>query len=123
MTIILNHTIVPARDKMAAARFFASIFGLDFNEQQSGHFAPVRVNETLTLLFDEDTSFDSHHYAFHVNDAEFDAIFERIKKAGLAYGSAPWSLEDGKLNDWNGGRGVYFKELNGHVLELMTVPQ
>jgi hypothetical protein len=49
--------------------------------------------------------------AFHVNDAEFDAIFERIKKAGLAYGSAPWSLEDGKLNDWNGGRGVYFKEL------------
>ena len=55
MTIILNHTIVPARDKVAAARFFASIFGLDFNEQQSGHFAPVRVNETLTLLFDEDT--------------------------------------------------------------------
>jgi len=123
VTIILNHTIVPTRDKMAAARFFASIFGLDFNEQQSGHFAPVRVNETLTLLFDEDTSFDSHHYAFHVNDAEFDAIFARIKKAGLAYGSAHWSLQDGKINEWNGGRGVYFKELNGHLLELMTVPQ
>jgi hypothetical protein len=37
----------------------------------------------LTLLFDEDTSFHSHHYAFHVSDAEFDAIFERIKKAGF----------------------------------------
>jgi catechol 2,3-dioxygenase-like lactoylglutathione lyase family enzyme len=123
MTIILNHTIVPARDKVAAARFFAGIFGLDFNEQQSDHFAPVRVNEELTLLFDEDTSFDSHHYAFHVNDAEFDAIFERIRKAGLAYGSAPWSPDDGKLNDWKGGRGVYFKDLNGHLLELMTVPQ
>ena len=122
MTIILNHTIVPARDKVAAARFFADTFGLDFNEQQSGHFAPVRVNETLTLLFDEDTSFDSHHYAFHVNDAEFD-VFERIKKAELSYGSAPWSLADGKLNDWNGGRGVYFKDPNGHVLELMTMPQ
>ena len=93
MTIILNHTIVPARDKAAAARFFASIFGLDFNEKQSGHFAPVRVNETLTLLFDEDTSFDSHHLAFHVSDAEFDAIFERIKKAGLSYGSAPWNAD------------------------------
>ena len=55
--------------------------------------------------------------------AEFDAIFERIKKARLSYGSAPWSLEDGKLNDWNGGRGVYFRDPNGHVLELMTVPQ
>ena len=65
MTIILNHTIVPARDKVAAARWFASIFGLNFNEQESEHFAPVRVNETLTLLFDQDTSFDSHHYAFH----------------------------------------------------------
>jgi catechol 2,3-dioxygenase-like lactoylglutathione lyase family enzyme len=122
MTITLNHTIVPARDKVAAARFFADIFGLDFNAR-SDHFAPVRVNETLTLLFDEASAFNSHHYAFHVNDAEFDAIFNRIKKAGLAHGSAPWSLDDGKLNDWNGGRGVYFKDPNGHVLELMTVPQ
>jgi hypothetical protein len=44
-------------------------------------------------------------------------------KAGFSYGSAPWSLDDGELNDWNGGRGVYFKDPNGHVLELMTVPQ
>ena len=116
MTIILNHTIVPGRDKVAAARFFADTFGLDFDEQESGRFAPVRVNETLTLLFDEDTWFDSHHYAFHVSEDEFDAIFERIKKAGLSYGSAPWSLDDDKLNDWNGGRGVYFKGPNGHCL-------
>jgi len=119
---MLNHTIVPARDKVAAARNFARIFGLSF-DGASDHFAPVRVNETLTLLFDDDTSFESHHYAFHVSDAEFDAIFRRVKDAGIAYGSAPWSLDDGKLNDWNGGRGVYFKDPDGHVLELMTVPQ
>jgi len=123
MTIILNHTIVPARDKLAAARWFATIFGLNFNEQENDHFAPVRVNETLTLLFDQDTSFDTHHYAFHVSDDEFESIFGRIKKAGLSYGSAPGSLDNSKLNDWNGGRGVYFKDPNGHVLELMTVPQ
>ena len=122
MAITLNHTIVPARDKVAAARFFAGIFGLDFKEL-SGHFAPVHVNETLTLLFSEDATFDSHHYAFHVSDAEFDAILGRIKTAGLSYGSAPWILDDGKINDWDGGRGFYFKDPNGHVLELMTVPQ
>ena len=122
MTITLNHTIVPARDKVAAARFFADVFGLKFSGK-SEHFAPVRVNETLTLLFDDDSSFESHHYAFHVSETEFDTIFGRIKKAGISYGSAPWSLDDGKLNDWNGGRGVYFKDPNGHVLELMTVPQ
>src|SRR3984893_5349466 len=97
MTIILNHTIVPARDKLAAARWFAGIFGLNFNKQESDHFGPVRVNETLTLLFDEATSFDSHHYAFHVSEAEFDAIFERIKKAGLSYGSATWNPDARKL--------------------------
>jgi catechol 2,3-dioxygenase-like lactoylglutathione lyase family enzyme len=121
MTITLNHAIVPARDKVAAAKFFARLFGL--KRGRSGYFAPVRVNKTLTLLFDDDSKFESHHYAFHVSKAEFDAILGRIKKAKIAFGSAPWSLDDGKLNDWNGGRGVYFRDPNGHVLELMTVPQ
>ena len=122
MTITLNHTIVPTRDKRAAAQFFARIFGLHA-DPKGDHFAPVRVNDTLTLLFDDVKEFEIHHYAFHVSDAEFDAIFGRIRKAKLAYGSAPWSLDDGKLNDWNGGRGVYFRDPDGHVLELMTAPQ
>jgi catechol 2,3-dioxygenase-like lactoylglutathione lyase family enzyme len=122
MAITLNHTIVPARDKVAAAQFFAEIFGLRF-DGRTDYFAPVRVNDTLTLLFDDDTAFESHHYAFHVSEREFDTIFGRIRQAGIAYGSGPGSLEDGKLNDWNGGRGVYFRDPNGHVLELMTVPQ
>jgi catechol 2,3-dioxygenase-like lactoylglutathione lyase family enzyme len=122
MTITLNHTIVNAHDKWTAAQFFALIFGLQ-TDLKSGHFAPERINDTLTLLFDDHEEFESHHYAFHVSDAEFDAILGRIREAKLAYGSAPWSLDDGKLNDWNGGRGVYFRDPDGHVLELMTVPQ
>ncbi len=121
MTITLNHTIVPTRDKVAAAKFFAGIFGL--KRGRTNYFAPVKVNKTLTLLFDDDTKFESHHYAFHVSNREFDAIFGRVRAAKLPFGSAPWSLEDGKLNDWNGGRGVYFRDPDGHVLELMTVPQ
>jgi catechol 2,3-dioxygenase-like lactoylglutathione lyase family enzyme len=122
MTITLNHTIVPARDKDAAARFFARIFGLDYRGAKE-HFAPVRVNDTLTLLFDDAEAVESHHYAFHVSDPEFDAIFARVKDAGLAFGSTPWSVDDGRLNDWGGGRGFYFKDPDGHILELMTVPQ
>jgi len=121
MAIILNHTIVPARDKVAAARFFALMFGLSFDESAVKYFAPVRVNETLTLDFHDDVDrFDIHHYAFHVSDAEFDAILNRVKEAGLAFGSEPWNLENKELNSWNGGRGVYFRDPNGHILELMT---
>ena len=119
MAIILNHTIVPARDKEASARFFADIFGLKY-KGSVGHFAPVRVNETLTLDFDNDDDFDTHHYAFHVSDPEFDEIFKRVQEAGIPFGSDPWHLENKELNSWNGGRGVYFRDLNGHILELLT---
>src|SRR5262249_50479104 len=78
MTITLNHTIVPARDKAAAAKFFAQIFGL--KRSRTGHFAPVRVNKELTLLFDDESDFGSHHLAFHVGDRDFDAILGRVKE-------------------------------------------
>jgi catechol 2,3-dioxygenase-like lactoylglutathione lyase family enzyme len=121
MTITLNHTIVPAHDKAASAKFFAAIFGL--KPGRTGYFAPVKVNKSLTLLFDEEDKFESHHLAFHVSNKEFDAILARVKRQNIAIGSAPWSLNDGKLNHWNGGRGFYFEDINGHVLELMTVAQ
>jgi len=65
----------------------------------------------------------SHHYAFHVNDAEFDAIFGRVKAKGLAYGSGPFNHTDGKIYTRRGGRGFYFEDPNGHLLEVMTVPE
>ena len=121
MAITFNPTIVPALDKQASARWFADIFGLAY-DGAGGHFAPVRVNPTLTLDFGDARKgeFEVHHYAFHVDDDAFDAILARVRAAGIPYGSAPWQLEDRQLNDWNGGRGVYFRDPNGHVLELLT---
>lgn len=121
MAITLDHTIVPAHDKEASAKFFADIFGLAY-AGTSGHFAPVRVNDTLTLDFDSAESFESHHYAFHVSDAEFDAIFARVRAAGIPWGSHPWDAENRQFNSWNGGRGFYFRDPNGHLLELLTRP-
>ena len=119
MTIELNHTIVPARDKDESARFFARIFGLKY-EGTEHHFAAVQVNDRLTFDFDTDTGFGMHHYAFHVSEAEFDAIFGRIEAERLKYGSGPFSHEDMKINRRSGGRGVYFCDPSGHLLELLT---
>ena len=121
MSIKLNHTIVPAKDKEAAAKFFAKIFGLNY-EGSMGHFAPVRVNEDLTLDFDNAESFEPHHYAFHVSDDEFDAIFKRVQEAGITWGSDPRSTTNRQLNSRKGGRGVYFHGPDGHLLELLTRP-
>ena len=133
MAIRLDHTIVPAKDKAAAAAFFAEIFGLAV-KPEPGHFAQVQINESLTFDFADEREawggpgFDpaigrSLHFAFHVSDEEFDAIFERVKARGIAYGSGPYHHTDGKLYSRRGGRGVYFEDLSGHLLEIMTVPE
>ena len=115
----LDHMIVPAHDKDASARFFARIFGLPYAGVQ-GPFAPVRLADGVTLDFDDHESFEVHHYAFEVSEQEFQQIFGRIQAEGLPYGSMPWSAEDGKTNSMYGGPGVYFRDPNGHLLELLT---
>jgi catechol 2,3-dioxygenase-like lactoylglutathione lyase family enzyme len=85
-----------------------------------GPFAPVRVNDALTLDFQEREAFEWHHYAFRVSEEEFDEIFQRIREAGIPYGSGPFTLDDGEINHRHGGRGVYFRDPNGHILELLT---
>ncbi|MCY3821332.1 MAG: VOC family protein [Gammaproteobacteria bacterium] len=120
MTIELNHTIVPSRDKVASARFYQEMFGFEYSGAM-GHFEPVRItNQALTLDFDNRESFERHHYAFKVSEEEFDTIFARIKDRELIYGSGPFTPEDGEINHWNGGRGVYFRDPSGHLLELLT---
>jgi catechol 2,3-dioxygenase-like lactoylglutathione lyase family enzyme len=122
MTIRLDHTIVPATDKVASAEFFAEIFGLTVKPGQ-GYFAQVQVNESLTLDFADEPAPQSHHYAFHISEAEFEAIFGRVQAKGLPYGSGPYNRTDGQIYTRRGGRGFYFEDPNGHVLEVMTVPE
>ena len=121
MAIELNHHLVPARDKEGSARFYERMFGFKY-EGILGPFAPVRIpDQALTLdFYDSEEAFSSQHYAFKVSEEEFDTIFGRVKAAGLVYGSGPFTPEDGEINHWNGGRGVYFRDPNGHLLELLT---
>jgi catechol 2,3-dioxygenase-like lactoylglutathione lyase family enzyme len=120
MAIVLDHTIVPAKDKGVAAKFFAEIFGLSVKPGQ-GHFAQVQVNESLTFDFADEPKPRSHHYAFHISEAEFEKIFGRVKAKGIPYGSGPYNHTDGQIYTRRGGKGFYFEDPNGHLLEVMTV--
>jgi catechol 2,3-dioxygenase-like lactoylglutathione lyase family enzyme len=90
-------------------------------EAERGHFTPVYVNETLTLDFAEREQFASHHYCFHVSDAEFDGIFARVRAAGIPYRSSPRGPDDLQLNTRMGGRNFYWNDSDGHVWEVLTV--
>ena len=123
MAVRLDHTIVSAKDKIASAQFLAEILGLKF-EGLKGRFAPVRINEGLTFDFDDQRPVtEHHHYAFHISDEEFDAILARVKTRGLPYGSGPREHDNGQINTRRGGRGFYFEDPSGHLLEVMTVPE
>ena len=116
----LNHTIVPSTDKAASATWFAEIMGLEYPGPM-GPFCPVKITDELTLDFDDRREVVHHHYAFRVSDEEFDDIFGRVKAAAIPYGSGPGSdRQDMHINERQGGRGVYFDEINGHSIELMT---
>lgn len=117
--IELNHTIVPSKDKIAGAEFYARIFGFKLLGP-AAHFIQLRISDALVFDFDNRDNFEPHHYAFKVDDDKFDEIFGRIQAEGIAYGSGPWALDDREINHRNGGRGVYFCDPDGHVLELLT---
>ena len=123
MPVQLNHTIVAARDKKAAADFLATILGLEVGVPH-GPFLPVETSNGVALDF-MDTGADQvnrQHYAFLVSEEDFDAIFGRIKQAGIVFYADPHHHQAGQINHHDGGRGVYFEDLNGHNLEIITRP-
>src|SRR5690349_20073533 len=88
MIVQLDHTIVPARNRLAAARFFANLLGLSVGPP-AGPFAPVPVNPALTFDFADEPTFEPHHYGFLVDDATFDAALGRARAADLTFGAGP----------------------------------
>ena len=122
MTIDLDHTIVPSRNKVASARLLAELLGVSWAPSGIGLFAPVYVNDGLTLDFiDTEEEFPIYHFCFRVTQQEFDAILGRIKAAGVRYRSTvrgPWDM---KIDTQFGGSGIYWNEPDGHQWEMLTV--
>jgi catechol 2,3-dioxygenase-like lactoylglutathione lyase family enzyme len=119
MSIVLDHTIVPAKDKVQSARFLADLLGLPVNEH-CGPFAAVQVNQTLTLDFDTADEFESHHLAFLVSTEVFDSALDKIKAGTITFGSGPHAGFDGQTYLHDDREGFYFSDPNGHIYELIT---
>ena len=122
MPVKLNHTIVHARDKRESAVFYAEVFGLGAPVPFGPFLDLETANEVTLAILETDEKIDIQHYAFLVNDEEFDQIFGRVKARGLDYWADPAMQEKGEINRHFGGRGVYFQDPGGHLLEIITRP-
>ena len=123
MAIHLDHLIVPSRDRVASARLVAQLLEVPWSDESGiGPFSAVYVNAGLTLDFDQASEpIAAGHLAFRVEPAEFDAILDRIKAAGISYRSTPHGPVDMQTNTHHGGSIVYWNEPDGHVWEILTV--
>lgn len=122
MPVRLNHTIVSVRDKHELATFFAEILGLD-DPTPFGPFLIVQVDNDVSLDFADDHGpVHPQHYAFLVDETDFDAIHGRIRDRGLLYWADPARRRPGEINTNDGGRGVYWEDPSGHLLEIITRP-
>jgi catechol 2,3-dioxygenase-like lactoylglutathione lyase family enzyme len=122
MTVQLNHTIIPARDKKESAAFLSEILGLPA-AFPFGPFMAVQVDSlTLDYVDAGEGEIESRHYAFLVSEEEFDQIFGRITERGIPYWADPHKNLPQEINTHNGGRGCYFPDPDGHWLEILTRP-
>ncbi len=128
MSIQLNHLIVPSKDKWASARFLANVLGITAGPAW-GPFVSLQVDNGATLDYVEaghmgadPDAIQTQHYAFLVGDPEFDRGLARLREAGIPIYAGPGHAQPGTINHLYGGRGVYFDDPDGHVLELITAP-
>ncbi|MEA2625163.1 MAG: hypothetical protein QOD06_1208 [Candidatus Binatota bacterium] len=122
MTVQLNHTFVWCPDPERSSTFLAEILGRPA-PTPFGLFHVVELDNGASLDFmksDGDAPFQ--HYAFLVEEDEFDRIFGRICDRGMEYWADPARTEPGKINHHFGGRGVYFHDPDGRLLEIITRP-
>lgn len=122
MSVRFNHTIVWCRDKQRSATFLADVLGLPA-PAPFGPFLVVNLDDGASLDFDQiEGDVASHHYAFLIDEDDFDSIFGRIVERGLTYWADPGKRRAGEINRHNGGRGIYFSDPDGHLLEILTRP-
>jgi len=118
----LNHTIAWCSDKAKSAGFLAHVLGLP-EPRRFFHFLVVDLSNDVSIdYFETDETIALQHFAFLVGEEEFDNSFRRIQEQGIEYWADPARTVAGEINHQDGGRGVYFKDPDGHLLELITRP-
>ena len=121
MPVQLNHTIVYCSDQQASARFLSEVLGVG-PPTRYGPFSVVTVANDISLDFLAEGAVHPQHYAFLVDEDEFDQIHRRILDRGIPYWADPGRRRAQQVNTNDGGRGLYWLDPDGHVLEILTVP-
>ena len=120
MTVFFDHHIVPSTDKERSARFYADVLGLP-PPRTEGPFSAVDLgNDVALYVAGWDRQVTPLHYAFLLSEEEFDAFYARLTARGLEHWADPHRRLPQQVNHDDGGRGTYFRDPDGHFVEVLT---
>src|SRR5690606_22650797 len=116
------HTILYAHDSESSAAFLAEMLGLPAPARWGPFMVAKTDNGTNLDYMATDGEISQQHYACLVAGEDFDEIFGRIRARELSYWADPGQTQRGEISRHDGGRGLYFEDPNGHLLEIITRP-
>ena len=122
MAADLDHIIVHATDPHRSAEFLAALLDTAVLPDW-GPFVRVQTTNHVTLDYVRDEPpFTEQHCAFLVDDPTFDTAHRRLLDEQVPIYVDPFRRTPGEINHLYGGRGVYFDDPDGHLMELITAP-
>jgi len=122
MAMELDHIILPVNDRARSIAFYTRIVGLEHDGERDP-MSLLRVTPGFVIQIAPWGTKGGEHLAFAMSRLEFDAAFNRVKAAGIAYGDRFNTVGNmAGPGDEPGSRGpgksVYFFDPDRHLIEI-----
>jgi catechol 2,3-dioxygenase-like lactoylglutathione lyase family enzyme len=125
MPLQLDHIILPVNDRAKSIEFYTRVLGFtDEGVRERTPFTAIRVTPDFLLQLSPFGTKGGEHLAFSMSRAEFEQVFERIRRSGLEYGDDFNTVGNMRgPGDSGGARGacksVYLFDPNRHLIEIL----
>ena len=118
----LDHLILKVNNLVESIAFYTEVLGFA-HEGMDGPFTILRVGPDCQLQLIEAPTPGLEHYAFALTQAEFDAVFARLRAKGIGYGGSFDAVGTNTgPGEETGARGaaptIYFNDPSRHPLEI-----